>query len=72
MTVALCTSAGEGDFSSDKLSNLKTVVSGFGPLIYELPPESNFATFQEICKTLWETVEKSPELPKLLVNLLQT
>ena len=70
MSVALHTSAGEGDLSSDKLSHLKTVGSGFGPLIYELPQGSNFSTFQEKCEAVWTAIDQTPTLPELLVTEL--
>ena len=68
VSVALHTSAGEGDFSSDKLSHLKTVGSGFGPLIYTLQKDPNFHTFQEGCKAVWKAIEQTPNLPTLLVS----
>lgn len=68
MSVALHTSAGEGDLSSDKLSNLKTVGSGYGPLIYELHQGSSFSTFQSKCEAVWKAMDQTPKLPELLVN----
>ena len=67
VSVALHTSAGEGDLSSDKLSNLKIVGSGYGPLIYELQQGSSFSTFQSKCEAVWKAVVKTPKLPALLV-----
>ena len=67
VSVALHTSAGEGDFSSDRLSHLKMVGSGYGPLIYGLQ-NSNFDIFCQKCKAVWEAVEVTPNLPQLLVS----
>ena len=70
VSVALHTSAGEGDLSSDKLSHLKMVGSGFGPLIYGLE-NPDFDTFRRKCEAVWEAVKATPKLPRLLVrNLL--
>ena len=68
VSVALHTSAGEGDLSSDKLSNLKTVGSGFGPLIYGLKHECTFESFQEACEGVWQAVGETEKLPRLLVS----
>ena len=67
VSVALHTSAGEGDLSSDRLSHLKVVGSGFGPLIYGLKEDSSFESFSEQCKAVWKAVEYTPKLPSLLV-----
>ena len=69
VTVALATAAGgEGDMTTDKLSFLRTVGSGFGPLIYRLPKDASYQTLQEWCKTLWATLETTPNLPGMMVN----
>lgn len=70
VSVALHTSAGEGDLSSDKLSHLKTVGSGFGPLIYGLKTDPSFHTFQQGCKAVWQAIDQTPNLPKLLVSCM--
>lgn len=68
VSVALHTSAGEGDFSTDKLSQLKIVGSGYGPLIYKLKPNSSFESFKEYCKEVWLSLEQTPKLARLLVR----
>ena len=68
VSVALHTSAGEGDLSSDKLSNLKTIGSGFGPLIYGLQKTPSFSYFQEACEAVWKAVKQTPNLTTLLVS----
>ena len=68
MTVALATAAGgEGDMTTDKLSFLRTVGSGFGPLIYRLKKDASYQKLQELCKTLWVTLETAPNLPEMMV-----
>ena len=68
VTVALATAAGgEGDMTTDKLSYLRTVGSGFGPLIYKLPKSASYLQLQEHCKTIWETLEHAPTLPEMMV-----
>ena len=67
--MALHTSAGEDDFSHDKLSQLKIVGSGYGSLIYHLKPNSDFEFFQKCCKEVWSSLEQSPKLPTLLVSI---
>jgi hypothetical protein len=69
VSVALHTAAGEGDFSSDRLSHLKMVGSGFGPLIYGLLGNSSFEMFRHKCKDVWNAVGQSHELPKFLVRI---
>ena len=68
VSVALHTSAGEGDLSSDKLSNLKTVGSCYGPLIFYPREDATLASFQERCKEVWKAMEDVPNLSKLLVS----
>lgn len=72
MSVALHTSAGEGDLSSDRLSHLKIIGSGFGPLIYGLKIDSSFLSFQRGCEAVWKALVQTPQLPKLLVSILYT
>ena len=69
VTVALATAAGgEGDMTTDKLSFLRTVGSGFGPLIYRLKRNSDYHKLQELCKIVWVTLETNPNLPGMMVN----
>lgn len=68
VSVALHTAAGEGDLSSDRLSHLKVVGSGFGPLIYDLKENSSFELFRQKCEAVWKAVDLTPKLPKLLVH----
>ncbi len=68
VNVALHTSAGEGDYSSDRLSNLKIVGSGYGPLIYKLKEQSDFDTFRSLCEEVWKSLHQTPQLSTLLVG----
>ena len=68
VSVALHTSAGEGDLANDKLSNLKIIGSGFGPLIYDLKIDPSFETFKISCESVWESLKQNRKLPKLLVR----
>jgi len=68
VSVALHTSAGEDDYSHDKLSQLKVVASGYGPLIYSLKTNSSFDNFQSYCSKVWASLEQTPNLPSLLVS----
>ena len=54
--------------TTDKLSYLRTVGSGFGPLIYKLPRTASYQQLQEHCKTIWETLEHAPTLPEMIVS----
>ena len=68
VTVALATAAGgEGDMTTDRLTDLRTIGRCFGPLIYNLPIYASFQQLQEHCKTLWETLEHAPNLPEMMV-----
>ena len=68
VNVALATA--EGDLSHDKLSHLRTVGSGFAPLIYNFPDNAGFLELKEACTTVWEALQKDKNLPNLLVSVL--
>ena len=68
VNVALATAAGgEDDFAHDRLSDLRTVGSGFGSLIYNLPKTSGYRELSQRCTFLWESLENNPLLSKKLV-----
>ncbi len=68
VNVALATAAGgEDDFGQDKLSNLRAVGSGFGPLIYKLPENAGYWEVSAGCSTLWEALKNNPKLKTMLV-----
>ena len=70
VNISLATAAGgEDDFTRDKLSNLRTVGSGFGALIYRLPPTAGYKTLVERCRSLWDILKSTPQLPKLMVHV---
>ena len=65
--MALHTEAGEGDHANDKLSRLKTVTSGYGPLFYG--KNRSYKTFKTSCEEVWDRmVQGKVDLPKLLVS----
>ena len=69
VNVALATAAGgEDDLTHDKLSDLRTVGSGFGPLIYNLPEYTCYADLTDRCESLWEALRNSQDLPGKLVR----
>ena len=69
MNVALATAAGgEGDLSHDKLSNLRTVGTGFASLIYDFPEDAGFFELKNACTSVWEALDKNESLPGLLVS----
>ena len=68
VSVALHTTAGESDFDSDRLSNLKKVGNGFRPLIFDLMRNKSFSSFRRGCLTVWEALEAAPDLPEKLVS----
>lgn len=72
VSVALHTAAGEGDLANDKLSHLKMIGSGYGPLIYDLNPSRHpsFEDFKNSCEKVWKALEQTPRLPELLVMLI--
>ena len=71
VNVALATAAGgEDDLAHDKLSNLRTVGSTFGPLIYKLPTSAGYAVLAKRWESLWQTLQNSQDLPKKLVRFL--
>ena len=70
MNVALATAAGgEGDLSHDMLSHLRTIGSGYAPLIYQFPKDASFAHLMKACALVWDALNKNEKLPNLLVSL---
>ena len=68
VNVALATAAGgEDDFANDRLSSLRTVGSGFSPLIYNLKPEIGFHELAVRCSSVWTAYGNDRNLPKMLV-----
>ena len=67
VSVALHTTAGESDYDSDRLSNLKKVGNGFRPLIFDLLTNKSFDTFRRGCLAVWEALKTDPDLPEKLV-----
>ena len=71
VNVALATAVGgEGDFANDKLSNLRTVGTGFGSLIYNLKETTGFWELSQRCNSVWTALRDNKRLPKMLVSLL--
>ena len=69
VNVALATAAGgEDDLTHDKLSDLRTVGSGFGALIYKLPKNAGYEDLTKRCKSLWQALQNNPDLPRKLVR----
>ena len=67
--MALATAAGgEGDFANDRLSDLRTVGSGFGSLIYNLKEDTGFKELSKRCESLWKVLEDNRCLPEMLVS----
>jgi len=70
VNVALATAAGgEDDLAHDKLSDLRTVGSGFGALIYKLPDDAGYAELAQQCSSLWEALQNNQDLPNKLVRI---
>ena len=69
VNLALATaSGGEDDLAHDKLSDLITVSSGFGALIYKLPTDAGYAELARQCGSLWEALQDNQDLPNKLVR----
>ena len=69
VNVALATAAGgEGDLQHDRLSHLRTVGSGFASLIYSDSDDAGFFELKKACTSVWEALNKNPNLPMLLVS----
>ncbi|XP_019853235.1 PREDICTED: E3 ubiquitin-protein ligase RNF213-like [Amphimedon queenslandica] len=67
VTIALATaSAGEDDYTRDRLSNLRTVGSGFAKLIYSLPKSTGCIELVRCCTSLWDTLKRDAALPTKL------
>ena len=60
---------GEDTLTNAKLSSLRTVGSGFGCLIYDLPKEAGFEVLKQQCMLLWKNMITTPDLPQYLVSI---
>ena len=70
VNVALNNAAtGEDTLTNAKLSVLRTVGSGFGCLIYDLPKQADFKVLKQQCMLLWENMSTTPDLPQYLVSI---
>lgn len=67
VSIALHTTAGEGDYESDKLATLRTVGTAFEPLIYGLKGDITYEIFCKKCRSVWEELSKNPKLTQMLV-----
>ena len=71
VNVALSTAAGgKDDFARDRLSDLGTVGSGFGSLIYNLPKHAGYHELVQQCTLLWDAIQNNPLLPQILVSVM--
>ena len=69
VTVAAATGAvGEDDLTNDRLTNLRTVASGYGPLIYLKKEGTGLIELSRVCQVLWNELKTHPNLAKLLVS----
>lgn len=66
MNVAL--TVAEDDLSNDRLSNLRTVGSGFASLIYGLKDDIGFRTLYVRCLSVWAAYQKNMKLTDILVR----
>ena len=68
--VEVCTSTtGEEEFNMKRLSYLHSVGSNFAALIYKLPDDADFNTFDEKCKAVESLLENNPKLAESLVSV---
>ena len=69
VNVALATAAGgEDDYANDRLSNLRTVGSGFSSLIYKLKADTGFEELCKRCESVWAAYTDDRKLPRMLVS----
>ncbi|XP_029014016.1 E3 ubiquitin-protein ligase rnf213-alpha isoform X2 [Betta splendens] len=59
-------SAGENDMDVDRVACFHDAVLGYASMLYELKPDSGFATFKEVLEKLWKALENDANLPKKL------
>ena len=70
VNVALATAAGgEDDYANDRLSNLRTVGSGFGSLIYNVDEDIGFDELSQRCTSVWTALGNNTNLPEMLVSM---
>ena len=69
VTIALSTATGGEDaLTQDKLSNIRTAGSGYGPLLYSLQSTAGFQELSNCCTYVWKVLETKPDLPIILVS----
>ena len=69
VNVALATAAGgEDDYANDRLSDLRTVGSGFSSLIYKLREVTGFLGLAQRCSSVWTVLKDNRKLPEMLVH----
>ncbi|XP_064635715.1 E3 ubiquitin-protein ligase RNF213-like isoform X3 [Lineus longissimus] len=59
-------SAGEGDYNMDRVHVLHSVITGYAPLICDLPEDADAETFLSHCEMVWGALKSDPKLPKKL------
>ena len=50
-------SAGVDDLAIDKISYFLTAVTGFSPLIFDLPSEAELGELLAACRKVWKNIE---------------
>lgn len=61
-------SAGESDHELDRVSHFYQAVSGYAPLILDLPPDCSFSRFQAACQTVFDTLAADPQMALKLLD----
>ncbi|XP_064634464.1 E3 ubiquitin-protein ligase rnf213-alpha-like [Lineus longissimus] len=62
-------SAGEGDYNMDRVHMLHSVITGYAPLISDLPQNANAETFLNHCEMVWGALKSDPTLPMKLRSI---
>ncbi|XP_077981894.1 E3 ubiquitin-protein ligase rnf213-alpha-like [Glandiceps talaboti] len=57
---------GDGDLDIDRVTTLDQAVSGYAPLIYDLPQHCGSSLLLNKCYNLWASLSKDPHLPEKL------
>lgn len=58
--------AGEGDHEVEKVSCLHAAVTGYAPLIYDLPQYADLSMFLNKCEAVWKSLDTNGNLTKQL------
>ena len=68
--VAIAMNSAKDDMDVMKVTSLHAAITGYAPLLFDLPAESGYRELMDKCNSVWESQEQLDELPSKLVNCI--